>query len=377
MRILIDLQGAQTDSRSRGLGRYAIGLTKAIIRNRGEHVVCILVNSLFRDAIESIREQFSAILPADRIVVFSVPEAVEALTAGNAWRIAAAELIREWTIDALAPDVLLIPSLFEGPLEPAIVSIGRLTDTKTAVVLHDLIPFLDPDTYLDKGLGRDWYYSKIESLRRADLLLAISTSARREVIDALGLDSERAVVVYSGADQRFTNAKVSSEAGQALLRRFGIQRKFVMHASLIEPRKNFEGLIRAFGLLPPPVRAAHQLVLVGDDGHQTEKHAKQVPLRRLASDIGLAPDDLVFTGHVADDELVALYSLCTLFVFPSFHEGFGLPVLEAMCCGAAVIGSNTTSIPEVVGREDALFDPRSDRSIAQVMERALTDARFR
>jgi glycosyltransferase involved in cell wall biosynthesis len=63
---------------------------------------------------------------------------------------------------------------------------------------------------------------------------------------------------------------------------------------------------------------------------------------------------------VSDDELIALYSQCTLFVFPSFHEGFGLPALEAMCCGAAVIGSNTSSIPEVIGKEDALFDPCSD-----------------
>ncbi len=275
-------------------------------------------------------------------------------------------------IDSLAPDWVLITSLFEGPADPAIVSIGRLeTATRTAVILHDLIPFLDPETYLGDPTARKWYFSKIDYLRRADLILAVSDSARREAVDALGFDVNRAISVSSAADECFTKANIKPEAAKALLRRIGVRGKFVMHASKIEPRKNFDGLIRAFGLLPKAVRDAHQLVLVGD--HDANERAV---LRRLATRAGLGPDALAFAGHVSDSELACLYSHCTLYVMPSFHEGFGLPALEAMSCGAATIGSNTTSIPEVIGRKDALFDPHSDRSIAALIERALTDAEF-
>ena len=372
MRILIDLQGAQTGSRYRGIGRSATALAKAIVRNRGAHEIFILLNELFEDTIDPIKDGFASILATDRIAIFSAPSAVSALVAENAWRIETAELIREWMVNAIAPDVLLITSLFEGPSDPGIVSIRRLeTATRTAVLLHDLIPFLDPERYLTDPAANKWYYSKIESLRRADLLLAVSDSSRRAAVDALGFDSSRIVTVHSAADERFTNANISSEDGKIFLGRLGIWRKFVMHTSRIEQRKNFGGLIRAFGLLSKPVRETHQLVLVGE--HDPKE---QVSLRRLASDAGLASDDIVFAGHVSDSELIALYSLCTLFVFPSFHEGFGLPVLEAMSCGAAVIGSNATSIPEVIGRNDALFDPHSDQSIAEVIERALTDTAF-
>jgi glycosyltransferase involved in cell wall biosynthesis len=373
MRILIDLQGAQNSSRYRGIGRYSAALTKAIVQNRGDHEIFILLNGLFGGTVEQIRREYSSLLPENHIAVFSAPSPAEALVSNNAWRREAAELIREAMINDIAPDVLLITSLFEGALDNSITSTGRLpTRTKVAVVLHDLIPFVDPEPYLFNLAAVDWYYSKIDSIRRADLLLANSEFSRYEAIDALGFPASRVAVIYAAADERFTAAGVSPEQEGALLQRLRIRPNFIMHAGTIEPRKNFEGLIRAFALLPEPLRQKHQLVLVGASAHDS-----QAALRHIASAAGVAPEALVLPGHVSDRELVALYSLCALFVFPSFHEGFGLPALEAMGCGAAVIGSNTTGIPEVIGRKDALFDPHSDHSIADLVQRALTDAAFR
>lgn len=372
MRILIDFQGAQTGSRHRGIGRYSTALAKAIIRNRGEHEVFILLNGLFEETLDQIRNGFAALVPQDHIVTFAAPSPVEGFGPENAWRQDAAELIREWTINTIAPDVVLITSLFEGAIDSGITSIGRLdASAKVAVVLYDLIPFLDPEPYLLTQEAMSWYHAKIDWLRRADLLLPISDSARNEAIDVLGFDPERAVAIYAAADERFAPANLPSEEGRGLLERLGIRRNFVMHTSAFEPRKNFEGLIRAFGLLPLPIRQQHQLVLVAAIPLEG-----QIKLRQIADAAGLQQDELVFAGHVTDQQLIALYSLCSLFVFPSFHEGFGLPPLEAMRCGAAVIGSNTTSIPEVIGREDALFDPNSDHAIAALMERALSDRLF-
>ena len=371
MRILIDLQGAQSGSRHRGIGRYSTSLAKAIVRNASNHDVHILLNGLFEESVSHLINDFASILPADRFAVFSVPGPVEGLLAEHAWRKEAAELIRERFINELAPDVVLVLSLFEGAIDNAVTSIQRLpTSVKTAVILYDLIPFLDPGKYIPAPPSSTWYYSKIDSLRRADMLLAISESSRREA-DVLGFDSERVFAIHSAADESFSRNRVSPESINEVLSRAGINRKFLMHTSAFEPRKNFDGLVRAFGLLPKSIRKDYQLVLVA-----AIDLAGQIALRNIANDAGLADDELVYAGYVSDKDLIVLYSECTLFVFPSFHEGFGLPILEAMGCGAAAIGSNTTSIPEVIGREDALFDPHSDRSIANLIERSLTDRTF-
>jgi glycosyltransferase involved in cell wall biosynthesis len=372
MRILVDLQGAQSGSRYRGIGRYSDALTKAIIRNRGDHEIFILLNGLFEHTVGQIRKEYSSLLPANHIAVFSAPSPVEALVSENAWRREAAELLREAMINDIAPDVLLITSLFEGAIDDSVTSIGRLpTQTKVAVILHDLIPFIDPESYLFDLPKFYWYYSKIDAICRADLLLANSESSRYEGIDMLGFPPSRVVTIHAAADERFTAANISLEESKALLERLRLRPGFLMHVGAVEPRKNCEGLIRAFALLPEPLRQKHQLVLVGAASPDS-----QAALREVASAAGLKPDSLALPGHVSDSELIALYSLCALFVFPSFHEGFGLPALEAMSCGAAVIGSNATGVPEVIGREDALFDPHSDQDIANLMQRALTDAPF-
>jgi glycosyltransferase involved in cell wall biosynthesis len=368
MRILIDLQGAQTGSRFRGIGRHASALTKAIIRNRGDHEIFILLNGVLRDTVDAIKNELSPILPTDHVIVFAPPSLTEGARETRAWRTGAAEIIREWMINALEPDVLLITSLFEGQvLDDSITSIGRVpTTVKTAVVLHDLIPLVEPQV-LRPG-EQEWYRSKIDSLRRADLLLAVSDYSRSEAITALKFDADKVKCHYAGVDESLTNADLTP-LDTVFFAKSGINREFILYVGAFEPRKNFEGLIRAFAMLPMRLRDRYQLVLVTGSDHEAV-------LRKLADATGLRSQELCLPGNVSDGELVTLYSQCSLFVCPAFREGFGLPALEAMACGAATIGSNTTSIPEVIGRKDALFDPHSDRSIAALIERALTDAKF-
>ena len=159
---------------------------------------------------------------------------------------------------------------------------------------------------------------------------------------------------------------------QAIRARAGINGPFVMYTGGPDRRKNINGLIRAWATLPPAVRAGHQLAVICNlnDGHRTL-------LRSLARECGMAADELTLPGFVSDADLVGLYNLAKAFVFPSWHEGFGLPVLEAMACGTAVIAASTSSLPEVVGRNDALFDPTSSAAIASALERVLTDDGFR
>ncbi|WP_021169828.1 Mannosylfructose-phosphate synthase [Sporomusa ovata DSM 2662] len=371
MRIIIDLQGAQSESCFRGIGRYSISLAKAIVRNRGTHEIFILLNELFPDTIEKIRESFTGILPKHHIMVFGAVGPVNELNIKNEWRVLASELLREKLIKDLDPDFVLVSSLFEGASNNTISSVGKyFPEIQTAVIFYDLIPLLYPKTYLPTLFVKKWYYRKLEFLKQADLLLAISKSAQKEAIDQLGIEEERIISISSAADAAFSRVDISAETISMLRTRFGIKRSFLMHTSVFEPRKNFEGLIKAFGLLPTALRKEYQLVLVCNLGNEQRK------LRNVATKAGLDHDDLVLTGYVSDEELLLLYSSCHLFIFPSFHEGFGLPALEAMSCGAAAIGSSTSSIPEVIGREDALFDPASSESMACLIERVLTNPSF-
>ena len=151
----------------------------------------------------------------------------------------------------------------------------------------------------------------------------------------------------------------------------GIRLPYVMHSGSIEGRKNIENLLRAFSGLPATIRNRHQVVLAGNH-HPVERER----IRAVAHSLGVEAQ-LVFPGHLSDEELIVLYNNCRLFVLPSFHEGFGLPALEAMACGAATIGSNWTSIPEVIGMEDALFDPDDVRSMTAMISAGLNDEKFR
>lgn len=372
MLLLLDLQGCQNNSRHRGIGRYSLSLAKAMLRNRGSHRVMLLLNGLFADMLEPLRQEFKGLAAPEDFIVLDVPGPVNELHAESAWRVEAAELLRETLIAELAPDAVLVSSMVEGGMDNTVSSVGWLDGpTLHAAVLYDLIPLLDPDQYIGWPPARRWYMNKMESLQRCGLLLAISASAKREAEQALGVEPERVVNISTAADELFAQATVDEPAFERRRQRFGIDRPYLMHSGNVEPRKNFQGLVKAFAALPAALRSAYQLVLVGkvsDDGRQQ--------LEALATAEGLSRRDLVLTGHVSDDELLALYAGCHLFVFPSLHEGFGLPALEAMHLGAATIGSNTTSVPEVIGLEEATFNPRSVPAMTALIRRCLEDNAF-
>lgn len=373
MRIVIDMQGAQAANRERGIGRYTMAFAKAVTRNRGEHEVILALSGLFPETIEPIRAAFDGLLPQENIRVWHAPGPVAFVDSANQWRRQSAKLIREAFLASLKPDIVHIGSLFEGLVDDAVTSIGSLSRTvPTAVTLYDLIPYIHRSPYLDNPSVAKWYLEKIESLRRADLWLAISESSRQEGINHLGLPDEWVVNVSTDANVYFHRLELSAEEELSLRSRYGLNRPFIMYTGGIDHRKNIEGLIRAFSRLPIEMRQAYQLAIVCS-AHPESRLA----LEQLAKKQGLSENDVVLTGFVPEEDLRALYNLCTLFVFPSWHEGFGLPALEAMRCGAPVIGANTSSLPEVIGWEQALFDPYSDDDIAKTIAHALSDENFR
>jgi glycosyltransferase involved in cell wall biosynthesis len=374
MRIVIDLQGAQSKASSkRGIGRYTMSLARAIARNRNDHQIFLVLSGLFPETIEPIRAAFDDLVPQENIRVWYAPDRVAFSDSSNHWRRSAAEYVREAFLASIEPDIILISSLFEGYGDDAITSVGLLSETiPTAVILYDLIPYIYRDPYLENPNFKSWYLEKIEHVRRCDLWLAISESSQQEGIEHLDLASDWAINVSTDADECFQPFNISTKEETSLRTRYGLNRPFVMYTGGIDHRKNIEGLIRAFASLPKGLRDSHQLAIVCS-AQPESKHE----LEQLAEKLGMSKRDLILTGFVPESDLLTLYNLCSLFVFPSWHEGFGLPALEAMRCGAPVIASNTSSLPEVIGWEEALFNPHADDEIAKLIARALSDMDFR
>ena len=376
MRIVIDMQGAQSASRGRGIGRYSMSLVDAVVRHRGEHDVILALNGLFDDTIAPIRRHFAGMLPKQNIRVWHAAGPVRECDAQTqtTMRREAAELVREAFLASLRPDVIHVTSLIEGYMDDSVTCIGRFDQhTPVSVSFYDLIPLVYRDHYLTPDpLYNRYYLKKLEHMRRADLLLAISESSRGEAIELLNYPETQVVNVSTAADAHFRPLAIDDAEKQALLARYGIRKPFVMYTGATDSRKNVEGLIGAYALLPESLRSSHQLLIVSHL-HANERQR----LETLAGMRYLSPDDVVLPGYAPDEDLVKLYNLCRLFVMPSWHEGFGLPVLEAMSCGRAAIASNASSLPEVVGRADALFDAKSERAIADKMAEALSNDAWR
>ena len=371
MRILIDLQGCQSGSRFGGIGRYSMALAKAMLRLQSGHEICLLLNSRLPNE-NALRAEFADLMPQQNILTFAVPAYVAAENDLPA-HTRMAELIREKRIAEINPDVLHIASLFEGAGEDVVTSVGLLFPAEqTAVTLYDLIPYLEQESYLTTAMLADHYLRKFEGLQRAGMLVAISEFSRTEVLAHTDIPGQRIANISSAVDDQFAPCEIAADKKLTLLEKSGIEKPFLMFTGSFDIRKNHARLVKAFALLDSALRDQYQLLIVG------KGEDKQIAsLKSIAQQHGLHEKDLVFVGHVTDEDLVALYNLCTLFVFPTLREGFGLPALEAMSCGVPTIGSNRTSVPEVIGRADALFDPEDVDDIAAKMTSVLSNAAFR
>ncbi len=231
--------------------------------------------------------------------------------------------------------------------------------------IHDLTALLFPEYHT--ALVRKAQAAKFRFVQnQADAVIAISNSTKQDIVEHLGLDPSRVHVVYSGIDASFCSLPPAYVADS--LRSLGLTPQgYILHVGTIEPRKNLVRLMQAYHQVRQRLgRATPKLVQVGMRGWLYDDVLAQVHT------LGLE-DDVVFLGRLESGLLPSLYNGARVFVYPSIYEGFGLPVLEAMACGAPVVTSNTSSLPEVAGDAAIFVDPYDVAQIAGAMERMLTD----
>lgn len=372
MRILIDLQGAQTESRYRGIGRYSLAFAEHLAKHPRGHEFYYALNSAFPESIEFIRRYLSPWVPNRRFILFKTPTPVASGDLNNEVRRRAAEVIREAFIESMQFDAVHICSIFEGSADDSVSSISVFDKgTPTTVTGYDLIPLIYPREYFDGDPNYAQHYQeKINYIRRADAVFAISQSSSKEFVEHINVASHKMFHTPLGVDSLFTNA-TNVEYDCESIARFNLPEHYVLYVGGTDHRKNIPRLIEAYAGLGIEMRRKHSLVVAGKISE-----AEQQRLIDVADAFSVA-EFIYFTNFISDLELVSLYRLATVLVFPSWHEGFGLPVLEAIKCGTPVIAAATSSLPEVVGCADALFDPFSVESMRDKLKQVLSDEAFR
>lgn len=251
-------------------------------------------------------------------------------------------------------DILHGPN-FYLPLRKNILSV---------LTVHDLSAQLFPNQHSFKHRISQRLFNP--SLRRADRIIAVSAATARDIEEYYSSVSERVRVVHNGIDNSIR--PVSDKEKARVRKHYDLPERFILFIGTIEPRKNIENLIRGYSRIH--LRESVRLVISGGKGWKYDEIFELVRELRLE-------DSVIFTGYIDTKDLPALYSSAEVFCYPSFYEGFGLPVLESMACGTPVISSNVSSLPEVAGDAALLVNPNEPGQICDGINRVLEDEGFR
>ena len=233
-------------------------------------------------------------------------------------------------------------------------------DGPTVLTIYDLSFVRHPEWH---PADRVKYFEKycLKRLPQIDAIITISEFSKKEIINLLNISSDKIYVTPLGVDRAFTPGNQ---------RMPGIPERYILSLGNIEPRKNLPVLVTAYTSLPRNLRERYPLVIAGAKGwHNNGLNKTLHSLQKKES--------IILTGYIPQELLPHLYRNASLFVYPSLYEGFGLPVIEAMACGVPVLASNTTSLPEVVGKAGLLVDPNNVDDVREGMLRLLTDKKIR
>lgn len=354
MYLVIDGQPLQALSRTRGIGRYSGNLVAALRSAQPDWRIEVVVSP-------HLPPPDPGPIAGCRLRRFEPPFLFKSENADLCERYYA-----DW-LTSLDPDALLFLDFFR--IE---AWVPRFTGPRPPLfgVLYDLIPLLFPPPYLGRSLA-DFldYASGLRRMAAADGLLAISEASARDFRRLVPAPRPQVVSVGGAADAEFRPlCPADQPPHRARLReRFGLEREFVLYVGGPDFRKNLAGALEAFARLPAAQRDGLDLVvacfLSPDQVRSLEARGRELGISH----------SLKLTGYVSDDELRSLYQLCRVFFFPSLYEGLGLPVLEALQCGAPVVAADNSSVPEFAGDVAWLTDAHSTERLADALGQALAE----
>jgi glycosyltransferase involved in cell wall biosynthesis len=344
MRIAID--GSSFFRRPTGVGNYTRHLTEALLRldkDNSYTVFGFLLTRPFNQlpSCTNLRYRFIRFIPGriyNGLFRYNIAPPIDVLA-------------------AFKSDITFFPNFYRYPL---------LFAGKSIVVIHDLCFLLHPQYMENQRFTNSLRKGVPQSVRKASAVVAVSENTKRELVSHVNVDPNKITVIPNGVDlEAFKPASMQSI--RVVKNKYRLPQNYILYFGTLEPRKNIPGILRAYASLPKELKHTYGLVLAGAKGWKYDE------IETLYNELTAAGEHIRMPGYIDDQDLAALYSGASLFVFPSFYEGFGVPPLEAMACGVPVITANSSSLPEVVGQAGKLIDPLSVSDISAAMQEILTN----
>lgn len=305
MNIAFDMHFTKTTSNQRGIGRYTHNLIECI-KNNYRNNSYFDFHPEFKD--NRIEKQLKSFIVKNAIDIFHITSPFE----GNTHQLMKKELFG---------------------------------NAKIVATLYDVIPLFFKGVYLQMESDIKKYVKVLDFIKACDAILSISETTKKDAVTYAKMDPNKIKVILGGVDPKFkVYPKVKSSS------QYGINKPYVIYTGGDDFRKNLQGIIQAFAKVNKLLNFKYQLVIVGNVNKER--------LFQIAAKAKMVQENLILTGYVSDEGLVKLYNNAELFIFPSFYEGLGLPVLEAMACGVPVLTSNNSSLTEISGNAAYKVNPR-------------------
>lgn len=350
MRLGVDLSPFYTESKYRGIGRYARGLLQELIRiDEKDQFHFLNIYGAYEGEPPMNQRCFLHQYPCGPKIEFSGGKLLLAdPSTADYLHAAIDQYLRSSRIDAM-----LFLSMMENNMPFQVEWFSGVTKIG---ILYDLIPLVFSEEYLPSEKDKQHYLDTLEFAKQMDLLLAISETTKNDAVRLLGISEEKIVVINAGVDEQFLAA--AEEAHLPMSQKLEQDDPYILFIGGMDSRKNIEKAIQAFAINRAAREKNIRFVIAG-----RSTIASKASFIKAARRYG-ANDRVVFPGYVRDEDMVALYKNALALLFPSLYEGFGLPVLEAMCSGTAVITSNTSSLAEVAQGYAYLVDPENAERIS-------------
>ena len=262
---------------------------------------------------------------------------------------------------ALAVDVFFMPHLN---------FIGLSVGAKSLLTVHDLSFLKYPEFF---SARKNFWHRLVKAkklLKRFSLVIAVSENTKRDIVELGGINPDKVKVIYSGVGEEYKKLPLINYqfSVKRVRDKYNLPERFILYLGTIEPRKNVDGIIRAYNqlrVMSCELRD-YKLIIAGARGWKSENIYREW-------DKSAFKNDIKFLGYVEPDDKIYLYNLASVFIYPSFYEGFGFPPLEAMACGVPVVASFASSLPEVVGDAALMVDPYNINDLAGALEKVLVD----
>jgi len=256
--------------------------------------------------------------------------------------------------------------------QPHINFISLSSACRKVLTIHDLSFLRYPEFFnLRKNL---WHYiiNAKKLVSGFDKIIAVSENTKKDIIELCEVDKAKIAVIYSGVEERYKLRDISSEESGKIRKKYGLPARFILYLGNLEPRKNINGIIKAYERLREGHKYLNNVKLV-IAGHRSWKSGSIIKEREKSK----YKDSINFLGYIGSQDKIVLYRLAEIFVFPSFYEGFGFPALEAMASGTPLVLSYASSLPEITNKSGIYVNPYNTKEIAEAMARILEDNNLR